>query len=634
MQAKDHSLNVVLSERQQWVIPVYQRTYAWETRQEKQLPKLWDDLRERAIERLDGKPIKPHFVGAIIYSQPTDQPFGTVNRRFLVDGQQRITTFSLVLCALREVARDEGVTRLVSTVNDYVFNAKSDSMAEPEREQFKLWSSSYDRPIYLAIARQTTADVVTNFPQHFYKNGNIIWGSAPKILAAYWYARLEIKNFIEEMADEGFSAEAVLDAILSGFLSGFQIVVVQLGQEDDAQAIFASLNGNAEPLTSFDLIRNDIFHRARKAQEDDDVLYDTHWRELETAFWKEEIKQGRLKRPRTDHLITHTMVAETAQDIIVGQVANEYRNFAKSRAFASVGDEVQALLKYARAYEEMERRAGESGLARLASFLHTWDTSALHPVVLWTAVQELPQEVKENIYSHLESYAVRRDICDLGNKNYNRVVAQLLSEMHRATDPYIAFVNHLSGLTGEASRLPSDSDIVAAVARKPLYTLLGSKKLRYILARIEIGLRDKFDENVSISTDNLTVEHIMPDRWARAWPLPSGETVAKESYYELVSSGVNVNEALRREMEAREATKHLLGNLTLLTGALNPSLGNDNWEIKRAKISGSLLALNRYVANHESWDESAIETRGSILAGVINRTWPTLPPSVLSADAC
>lgn len=108
MHAKDWKLNDVLQERQQWVIPVYQRHYAWETREDKQIPTLWADLRERAEEKLSGREVKPHFVGAIIYSQPEDQPFGTVNKRFLVDGQQRITTFNLVLSALREIAQAQG----------------------------------------------------------------------------------------------------------------------------------------------------------------------------------------------------------------------------------------------------------------------------------------------------------------------------------------------------------------------------------------------------------------------------------------------------------------------------------------------------------------------------------------------
>lgn len=622
MQAKDYPLNVVLQERQQWVIPVYQRTYAWDTRPDKQLPKLWDDLRDRALERLDGLHPKPHFVGAIIYSQPTDQPFGTVNKRFLVDGQQRITTFSLALCALRECARNAGIERLIATIDEYIFNAHSASMAEPEREKFKLWSSSFDRPLYTIIATRTADEVRAAFPDFFYKNGNIILGQAPKVLASYWYLKDEISAFVAEKAREDVSAEAALDAILSGFLSGFQIVVVQLGQEDDAQAIFASLNGNAEPLTSFDLIRNDIFHRARKANEDDDALYEQHWKALEDGFWKTEVKQGRLKRPRTDHLITHTVVAETARDIIVGQVANEYAKFAKERGFASVADEVQALLKYADAYREMEQRVKGGKLAQLASFLETWDTSALHPVVLWSAVNGLSDDERDRLYGHLESYVVRRDICDLTNKNYNRVVAGWLIEMHRASDPYHALVQDMRTATSETSRFPSDSDIMAAVARRPLYTQLGSRKLRYILTQIERSIRTKFDETVSIETQNLTVEHILPHQWAANWPLPSGTRVQAESVYDLLVDMSDVPDSVRREMEAREAIKHTLGNLTLLTSSLNPALGNTGWPEKQARIQGSLLAINREVAAAVNWDEEQIGKRGQALAGVINQVWP------------
>jgi hypothetical protein len=621
VQAKDYPLNVVLQERQQWVIPVYQRTYAWDTRPDKQLPKLWDDLRDRALERLDGLHPKPHFVGAIIYSQPTDQPFGTVNKRFLVDGQQRITTFSLALCALRECAREAKVERLIATIDEYIFNAHSASMAEPEREKFKLWSSSFDRPLYTIIATRTADEVRAAFPDYFYKNGNIILGQAPKVLASYWYLKDEISTFVAEKAREDVSAESALDSILSGFLSGFQIVVVQLGQEDDAQAIFASLNGNAEPLTSFDLIRNDIFHRARKANEDDDALYEQHWKALEDGFWKTEVKQGRLKRPRTDHLITHTVVAETAHDIIVGQVANEYAKFAKERGFVSVSDEVQALLKYADAYREMEQRIKGGKLAQLASFLEMWDTSALHPVILWSAVNGLSEDQRDRLFQHLESYVVRRDICDLTNKNYNRVVASWLIEMHRASDPYRAFLTDLRSAISETSRFPSDSDILAAVARKPLYTQLGSKKLRYILMQIERSIRTKFDETVSIETQNLTVEHILPRRWAENWPLPSGAHAQAESVYELLIVKSDVPDFVRREMESREAAKHTLGNLTLLTSSLNPALGNIGWPEKQARIQGSLLAINREVASSATWDEAQISQRSLALGAAINQIW-------------
>lgn len=634
MQAKDYALNVVLQERQQWVIPVYQRTYSWQTFADKQLPKLWDDLRERAEECLESRKPKPHFVGAIIYSQPNDQPFGTVNRRFLVDGQQRITTFNLVLCALREVARENGLARLVSAIEAYLFNAKSDSMAEPDREQFKLWSSSHDRPYFVSIAQKSATELRDQFPDYFFKNGNIIYGKAPKVLAAYWFLREQVEQYLAEKHKETISAEKAIDAILSGFLSGFQIVVVQLGQEDDAQAIFASLNGNAEPLTSFDLIRNDIFHRARKASEDDDELYDRHWKELETGFWKEEVKQGRMKRPRTDHLITHTVVAETAQDINVGQVANEYRRFAETRKFPAVADEVKALLKYASAYEEMERRSKKGKLGYLASFLSTWDTSAFHPIVLWTEVQPIASDKKDAIYSHLESYILRRDICDLTNKNYNKVVAGLLRDMHGVADPHEVFVRHLSALKGEASRMPGDAEVAEAIARKPLYTQLGSRKLRYIFSRIEPSLRTRFDETVSVATDDLTVEHIMPDSWAKNWPLPSGQSVQNENYYKLASAGIVVSEEIRKEMEIREISKHSLGNLTLLTTSLNPSIGNSGWQDKKLRINQSLLALNRSIASHQTWDETSIEARGAALSATINGLWKqvTIQQTAVAAE--
>jgi hypothetical protein len=389
MHAKDWALNAVLQERQQWVIPVYQRTYTWDIKPDKQIPKLWEDLKERANDVLQDSKVKPHFFGAIIYSEPSEQPFGTVNKRFLVDGQQRITTFNLAICALREIARDKKFDRLVAAANEYIFNAKSPSMADPNREHFKLWSSSFDRPYFMIIAQKSASEVRSAFPTHFSKNGNINFGQAPKILAAYWYLKDQIELFVSEKRVEGIEPERVLDALMAGFLTGFQLVVVQLGKEDDAQSIFSSLNGNAEPLTSFDLIRNDIFHRARRTLEDNDLLYNDQWKQLETSFWKTEVKQGRLKRPRTDHLITHTLVAETGQDVNVGQVANEYMKYAEKKAFSSVSHEIQNLLKYARSYAVMENKKEETSLVSLSVFLRVWDTSAFHPLVLWIDVQEL-----------------------------------------------------------------------------------------------------------------------------------------------------------------------------------------------------------------------------------------------------
>lgn len=471
------------------------------------------------MERLDGKEVSPHFVGAIIYSEPPDQPFGTVNQRHLVDGQQRISTFSLVLCAVCEIAKTKGETQKASATKAYIFNDRSDAMIDPERERFKLWSSSYDRPHYLAIADGGLDCLRSKFSDLFSLNGKLKVTYAPNMLAAYWYLINEIEGFIDEQIEQGRTVAQVLDAILHGFLQGFQIVVVQLGKQDDAQSIFASLNGNAEPLSAFDLIRNDIFHRASKACENEDALYEGSWSRLETEFWKTEVKQGRLKRRRTDHLVAHTLVAETAQEINVGKIANEYRAFAKEHNFTTVETEIASLLEYADVYEALEPGRIDGPEARIATFLSTWDMSAFHPLVMWIGKYGQNDDVKRQAYALLENYIVRRDLCDLTRKSYNKIVPILLRAVKTAADIPAALLAQMHSFEGDFSLLPHDEPVKRAVIERSIYDRLGSQKLRYILKEIELAARGKFDEDVNLNTRNLTVEHIMPQRWAKHWGL-------------------------------------------------------------------------------------------------------------------
>jgi hypothetical protein len=620
LHAKDWKLNDVLQERQQWVIPVYQRHYAWEVRDDKQIPTLWEDLRERAEEKLDGLDIKPHFVGAIIYSQPSDQPFGTVNKRFLVDGQQRITTFNLVLSALRENARAEGCQQISNAVDEYLFNAKSGGMADPEKEQFKLWSSSFDRPFFLAIVSKTTDEIRTQFPQYFYKNGAIIWGQAPKLLAAFWYMQEAIAGYIKEKKAEDFTSGQVLDALLSGFLYAFQIVVVQLGKDDDAQTIFASLNGNAEPLTAFDLIRNDIFHRARIKLENDDALYEKHWSKLETEFWKTEVKQGRLKRPRVDHLIAHSLVAESGDEIHAGQVANAYKAFAAQRRFPSVEAEIEGLLRYAAAYRQIEECDQSTALGRYGNFTKVWDTSTFHPVALWAATQSISDEAKAGILKLIEDYVVRRDLIGESNKNYNKVAPNMIEAMRAGDEPLASLMLYLDGLTAPTSRMPNHSDLLSAANKLNAYGSLGSRKLRYILTKIEKASRTHLDEDIPI--ENLSVEHILPDRWSKHWLLPKWGQAPHEEFFAAVDGGHQISAEMREEMDLRERAKNTLGNLTLLTPPANSQNGNEGWPFKKERIAKSLLVLNRDIAQNAEWDETLIRTRGEKLAGEANSVWP------------
>lgn len=620
MRADAFRLEVILSEKQQWVVPVYQRHYEWEIVEDKQLPKLWDDLKDQAEEHLDGRRAYPHYFGAIIYSEPSGQPFGSVRKRYLVDGQQRITTFELVLVTMREVAHKFEVSRVKDVVNAYLYNEVSKGMADPDKEKYKLWPSAYDRQLYMHIVDNPRDEIRKLEKRFFYKNGNLIKGQAPNLLRAYWFLYEAIVEFIEERADsEETSAETVLDALLSGFLSGFQIVMIHLDENDDAQEIFASLNGMAKPLSPFDLIRNDVFHRARKTGEDDEKLFDERWKEFEQPFWNEQVRQGRFKRARADHLIAHSVVAETAREVNIGKIATEYQHYARERDFATVGEELDVLLLHARTYRGMEE-ISDPVTERLTRVLRIWDFSTFHSVVLWISAQELENNQKELILKLLECYIVRRELCGLTTKNYNKVAISMIRSLIEHAAAPEAFVSNLTELAGDASRMPSDSEVLEAASTRTIYGNVPAIRLRYMLQQIEYAKRTKFDET-TLDTSNLTIEHVMPQKWATHWPLPSGTQAPCESTFQAVMAGHVLEDSVKAEMEGRQQSVNALGNLTLVTKSLNPSLSNGAWATKRDRLAKSLLVLNRDVTEHDVWNEEIIHERGKDLGSLINEIW-------------
>ena len=624
MESLVRSLDQVLSENHQWVVPVYQRHYEWETKEDRQLPKFWDDLKDKTIERLDKRTPFPHYFGAIIFSEPPNQTYGTIRQRFLVDGQQRITTFQLTLAAISEVARDYNACQLLNAVDAYLYNKKSSGMIEPDRERFKLWPSSYDRSLYQKIVEKTPDQLSIIFKErYFYKNGNLIKGRAPNLLRAFWYLYEEIKAFVQEREDEGESPELVLDSLIAGFLAGFRVVLIQLDQHDDAQEIFASLNGLGKPLSPFDLIRNDVFHRAQKAGEDAQNLFDEKWKVFEESFWNQEVKQGRLKRARADHLIAHTVVAETAREVNVGKVAIEYQHYASERAFLTVAEELELLGKHAATYRAMEELDQNAAIAEIANVLKIWDMSTFHPLVLWLNVQPFDYEEKIRLCRVIESYVVRREICGLSTKNYNKIVTGIIKNARGQDDPVSAFLEYLASLTGDTSRMPIDSEVEEAFVRREAYGRNSSPqrlRIRYILQKIEYAKRNKFDE-ATVPSEILTIEHIMPQSWAEHWLLPNGINAPCESVWVAVNRGYHLDDETRRLMSEREQAVATLGNLTLITRPLNAGVGNANWEIKRERLGKSLLAMNREIASNKIWDETAIELRASELAKVAISIW-------------
>lgn len=638
MHARDHSLEVVFSQRQQWVVPIYQRDYAWSSEPNMQLPQIWEDIQARAEEIMEGRGLSPHFVGAIIYAEPDEpQPFGAVQHRYIVDGQQRITTCKLVLCAIKEVAHGLKLGSIADTISPLIFNKTEDVMAEPNREYYKLWPSSVDREYYMALSNGGIPTLRNKYPDMFNEKGKLNDQGVPEIVSAYCYLVKEIREYLES-DQQSPNKDEVLSSILTGMLSGFQLVVVQLGKKDDPQSIFASLNGNAKPLSAFDLIRNDIFHRASNSSEDETELYEGRWKFLEDKFWKESVKQGRLKRSRTDHLMAHTLVAEMAKKIDVSKVAKEYQSYVKERNFETVEAEVDCLLRYAGVYESLEKSDMEKPQYQISKFLKIWDISAFHPLILWVGTQDIEVEEKKRVYQLIERYIVRRDMCDLSRQNYNHVIPGIIRSLqdNEADDIYSCVLSNLLSHTAKSSRLPKDSELEGVAETFDVYNQLSPKKLSYILFEIEKGLVDPYIEEATVDLERLTIEHIMPIKWKDNWLSPEKDTEINvtDTHTPKHSEGV-VN--LKQELiNQRQKLIHTIGNLTLTSGPLNSRNSNLGWDKKRVLLEKhSKLNLNSQLCNqnhweewnqkqksYEVWNEVSIKERCDYLYERINEIWP------------
>src|SRR4029077_3710470 len=183
------------------------------------------------------------------------------------------------------------------------------------------------------------------------------------------------------MDETGSQQVLRLRALLQAMLQNMHVIVITLADTDDAQVIFETLNFGGEPLAAMDLVRNDVFHRAARNNENIEDLMDTGWAMFETPFWKEKATQGRITKPRMDFFLAHTLAAETGKETLLNELYAAYKRYSAARNYPSVETELQALRKYAPTYQSLVL-AEPGPMARLASVLDIFDMSTAYPLVL------------------------------------------------------------------------------------------------------------------------------------------------------------------------------------------------------------------------------------------------------------
>ena len=627
MDADDHPVEIILKAARRYMVPLYQRKYQWD---DKDLISFWEDVAAKASEVLEGESKFEHYMGALILA-PVDSgaKYAFTPTVQVVDGQQRLTTFQLFLAALREVSRNHGQDDFINHINGYLTNVPQSKDTDP-LTRFKLTPTPSDRDLFHDIIDLTAAEADKKYKSLFW--GKSVKKSAPeKAYRAYHLFRLWIEDFVqhgpqdfEGASDEPEDAEdqtqdgtapddvsARLEALLRAVLDRLKLVVITLGESDDAQVIFETLNSQGKPLLAMDLVRNNIFHRAEKQKAKVETLYKKLWDPLDHPWWRGDAPNARPKRPRLDHFLAHMLVAETGQKISIRELYAEYRDFAVPKGkprFENVEDELKLLERYAPVYRTLEgQEDGDQSLQWLGRKLTTWQVTTVYPVALQMGQEDVPPEEREKLAELIYSYLVRRTLCNLTTKNLNKVFQSIAAEFLSNGTSVASFKEYFSKKAGASSRFPKDADVRHGILNENAYAISPRPRLTDILWELEIASKSKLAEKTDQPSD-LWVEHVMPQSWGDDWPYEDGSTGQPSD-----EDGKAI---------ARNATLHTLGNLTLLTGGLNISSGNKSFVEKKAKFAEHTgLFLNKWFSSKSQWTEEEIRERGERLADLAVARW-------------
>lgn len=619
MRADPFQVGRVLTDSKRFVVPIYQRSYAWTP--ERQLERLFESVEAKASERLrTSRPTYPHYMGAVLLSPRGEFTFGAIPVFDIVDGQQRLTTYEIFISALRDAARTMGDNALAERLTPFLLNADSQLMKEPKIERFKLHASAQDRPVFHDLVELDRAALREKYSNVFFKNGNLRELEAPLPLRAWWYFRQEVETYAHQVTDTDPSVR--LAALSAALLEDLRIIVITLDETDDAQVIFETLNSGSEPLAAMDLVRNDIFHRATRMGEDVDTLMERRWRVFEDPFWKQEAVQGRIRKPRIDFFLAHTLAAETNTEVLQTELFANYKAFARAKNFSTVDAELQTLVTHVPTYRLLDDPTGESALAQLARQLQVFDVSTAYPLVFVVAASTAPTEERDAIYRLISSYIVRRAVCGLTPKAFNTTFVRVAAYLRLHGVSRQAFGQAFADSSGDTVRFPGDIEFRQAIHLREQYASMPTRRLKYILSELEKASRDELDEVVGLR-DDLTIEHVLPDKWAEHWPLPGGIRAPSEAI-------VAVDDPRHAHIRRRELLKNCLGNLTLLTPSGNPRLGNRPFDkadetvklSKREALQQSLLKMNQEIASSTEWNEETIVARAEVLASRAIALWP------------
>ena len=574
-----------------YVIPPFQRPYVWSL--DHQWGPLWEDVRNvaesylEALERSGNDEVKaesettPHFLGAIVLRQVSTAT-KDLEQREVIDGQQRVTTLQLLLDAIQQVC--EGLDQQYAKsagrrLSKLVTNDKE--LITEGHHVFKLWPTHSDQQAF----------------RHAMDNGLAVDDFADSLIVqAHEFFQLQIREWLGEV-DE--STKHKIDALEAAATNMLQIVVIDLDTQEDPNLIFETLNARGTPLEESDLVKNYVLSGGQALE---------LWGNLDDRWWREEVRQGRIRRPRLDMLLNHWLAMRTSTEVASTNVFNAFRTYASAQGIGKVMTDVKRDLANYREYDTT--RGNNIGAELFYHRMSVMEAGVITPVLLLLLSAE--QEPRRRALGVLESFLVRRMICRQSTMGFNRLVIELVNQLHEGGLENVdrTTANFLKDQKAPTRVWPTDEDVSHALISSPIYRLLTRGRLRLILEGVEGWLRSSGKSEDTNVPRNLTIEHLMPMGWkTEEWPLPSGADDRDARY-------------------RRNGLIHTVGNLTLTTQQLNSSMSNDAWEAKQQELSAhATLLLNRDLVPNDSWDEESIVNRSRWTA---QQVWPRPIPEGLN----
>jgi uncharacterized protein with ParB-like and HNH nuclease domain/predicted transport protein len=570
MKATEAKFLDLLKKSSQFVIPIYQRTYSWTEKESRQL---WDDI----VRSGRSEKISVHFVGSIVYVESGLSQVTHQSPLLVIDGQQRLTTVSLLIAALAAAIGDgepfDGFSKR-KLKNYYLVNPE-----ESGDRHFKLLLSQTDKDTLKAIVGATEQ------PRE------------PSLRVAENY-RL-FNSWIAESKED-------LATICNG-LAKLVVVDIALNRDqDNSQLIFESMNSTGKELSQADLIRNFILMGLEPGLQT--RHYEQYWRPMELDFGQEAYGT------HFDGFMRHYLTVKTGEIPNVAEVYDAFKAYSRSPQSDSAPSPipVEALVRDVRecAREYCAMALGSEADSELKRAFH--DLRALKVDVAYPFLLELYHDYAANVLAKedfvqavrwVEAYVFRRAICAIPTNSMNKTFATFAKALRK--DRYLeSIAAHFLALPSYR-RFPTDAEFHRDLQTRDLYNF---RSRSYRLRRFE-----NYDRKEHVPVDEYTIEHI----------LPQNEELSAEW-----------RTALGSEWERVQKTwLHTLGNLTL-TG-YNAEYGDRSFAEKRDMEKGfkaSPLKVNEGLGHLDRWDEETIKARAGKLADQAVAVWaaPKLEPSALA----